>query len=345
MSYRQPRDRDLWARVRLLGRLLGNVLLAHAGDRVYASVEALRKDYLSLRVRESAARRQRLEALIRGLDAPTLTQVVRAFSTYFSLANIAEEAFLHRERLQHFRRQGAFRTGTFHGTFQGFRDSGLRAEDLQALFRRIEYLPVFTAHPTEAKRLTVMEALRRIFVLSEQLDHAELHPYERGALEGQLEAEIQVLWKTDEVRVSRPSVADELRNGLYYFRESLFHAVPALYRYIETAVRSTYGAAGSSVHVPTLIRFGSWIGGDRDGNPNVTPETTALAVLAYARTVHLDYVDRVARLSRQLSYSDRLCQPAPAFLDGLAGSSQSWRRCSTTPSTASSRGSPAIYRR
>jgi phosphoenolpyruvate carboxylase len=318
MTYRQPHDQHLRGRVRLLGRLLGNVVLAHAGEPVYAAVEALRKGYISLRLRENAGRRRRLEGLIRGLDADTLTQVIRAFSTYFSLANIAEEAFQQRERLQQFRRQGAFWTGTFHDTFAGFRERGLTADDLQALLARVEYLPVLTAHPTEAKRLTVMESLRRIFLLSEQLDRPELHPYEEDAIERQLEAEVQILWKTDEVRPRRPEVMDELRNALYYFRESLFHAVPLLYRYMEVALVSTYGAAGAAVRLPTLVRFGSWIGGDRDGNPNVTPEVTARAVLEHAQAVHEEYIRRVGSLSRRLSQSDRLCRPLPEFLEGLA---------------------------
>jgi phosphoenolpyruvate carboxylase len=318
MSYRQPHDQYLRNRVRLLGSLLGNVLLAHAGEPVFAAVEALRKGYLSLRVRDNPARRRRLQELIERLDAPMLTQVVRAFHAYFSLANIAEEAFQHRERLQQLRRQGTYWIGTFHDTFRGFRDNGVRAEDLQRLLDRVEYLPVFTAHPTEAKRLTVLEGMRRIFVLSEQLDQEDLHPFERAALEHRIEAEIQVLWKTDEVRLNRPTVLEELRNGLYYFRESLFHAVPVLYRIVEFAVHNTYGPAGSGLRVPTLLRFGSWIGGDRDGNPNVTPQTTALAVLEHARAAIEEYLQRVARLTRQLSHSDRLCRPAPAFLEGLA---------------------------
>jgi phosphoenolpyruvate carboxylase len=318
MSYRQPHDQYLRGRVRLLGRLLGNVLLAHAGEHIYAAVEALRKGHLSLRLRDNPARRQRLDELIRGLDAATLTQVIRAFATYFSLANIAEEAFQHRERLQQVRRHGRFWTGTFHDTLRGFRDAGMGAEELQALLDRAELVPVLTAHPTEAKRLTVLEALRRIFTLSEQLDQVDIHPLERATLEQRIEAEVQVLWKTDEVRPSRPTVIDELRNGLHYFRESLFEAVPLLYRYIETAVTNTYGPAGAGVRVPTLLRFGSWIGGDRDGNPNVTPETTALAVIEHSLTAHEEYLARVSRLCRQLSHSDRLCRPDPAFLEGLA---------------------------
>jgi len=318
MPYRQPHDQYLRTRIRLLGRLLGNVVLAHAGERVFAAVEALRKGYLSLRVRENPARRRRLRELIEGLDAATLTQVVRAFHAYFSLANVAEEAFLHRARLQQLRRQGTYWTGTFHDTFRGLRDSGVRAEDLQRLLDQVELMPVFTAHPTEAKRLTVLEGMRRIFVLIEQLDQEDLHPFERAALEQRIEAEIQVLWKTDEVRLNRPTVQEELRNGLYYFRESLFYAVPVLYRIVEFAAQNTFGAAGGALRVPTPLRFGSWIGGDRDGNPNVTPQVTALAVLEHARTATREYLRRVTQLSRQLSHSDRLCRPATEFLEGLA---------------------------
>jgi len=316
MAYIQSHDKQLRARVKLLGGLLGNVLLAQAGERVYAAVEALRKGYLSLRQRENATRRRRLEQLISKLDPDTLSQVVRAFSAYFSLVNIAEEEFQHHQRRRQAMKGGeAFWMGTFHDTFKAFRDEGMSTAELQSLLAQSEFIPVFTAHPTEAKRRTILEALRRIFLTTRELDTRHMDEYEHNELQRRLEAQIQILWKTDEVRSRRPQVVDEVRNGLYYFRESLFKAVPVLYRYMEKAISNTYGTGG--VQVPSLLRFGSWIGGDRDGNPNVRPQTTLAAVCLQSRSVQIEYLGRVRELSRQYSFSIRLCQPPPEFLEAL----------------------------
>jgi len=317
MSYTQPNDKQLRSRVKLLGSLLGNVLLSQGGKRVYAAVETLRKGYISLHRRENPAQRRRLERLIGRLDPDTLTQVIRAFSTYFSLVNIAEEAFQHRQRRRQVRRREPLWTGSFDHTFRTFRDEGISAEDLQRLLDSAEYIPVFTAHPTQARRRSIMEARRRIFVTTERLDDVRLDPYERSEVRRQLEAQIQVQWKTDEVRTRRPRVADEVRYGLYYFRESLFQAVPVVYRYIEKAIANAYGPAGTSIRVPSLLRVGSWIGGDRDGNPYVKPQTTVVAACLQSVAVHEEYLGRVRQLSRLLSYSDALCEPSTAFRKSL----------------------------
>jgi phosphoenolpyruvate carboxylase len=317
MTYFQPNDAQLRTRVKLLGRLLGNVLVAQAGERVYATVEALRKGYISLRQHEDRARRRRLERLIANLDPGTLTRVIRAFNAYFSLVNIAEEEFQHRQRRRQVGKGGPLWVGSFDHTLRGFRGQGMSAEDLQAMLNRIQYTPVFTAHPTEARRRTVMEGLRRIFLATERLNDRTLDRYARAELQHHLEAVIQILWKTDEVRARRPDVTDEVRNGLYYFRESLFEAVPLLYRYVEKAIINAYGPAGASVRVPSFLCFGSWIGGDRDGNPFVTPQTTLLAVCLQSEAVQEEYLARVRTLSRTLSQSDTFCEPSQAFAESL----------------------------
>ncbi|MBT8117995.1 MAG: phosphoenolpyruvate carboxylase, partial [Gammaproteobacteria bacterium] len=192
---------------------------------------------------------------------------------------------------------------------------------MQTLLDQALYLPVFTAHPTEAKRRTVMYALRRIFLISEKLDDTRLGMEERNEIRAELKQQIQVLWKTDEVRAYKPAVEDEIRNGLYFFRESLFDAVPKTYRYLEKSVRSVYGTRGFApqVRVPGgLIRFGSWIGGDRDGNPYVRPETTELALRLHMREVVAMYLDKVVALGRRLTHSSHLCKFTQEFTDSLA---------------------------
>ncbi|TPW10765.1 MAG: phosphoenolpyruvate carboxylase, partial [Halothiobacillaceae bacterium] len=140
---------------------------------------------------------------------------------------------------------------------------------------------------------------------------------ERDDVTQKLQEEIQVLWKTDEVRIHRPQVRDEIRNGIFYYQDSLFQAVPTTYRYLENAIDRVYGTE-HAIKVPSLLRFGSWIGGDRDGNPNVTPETTEFALRLQARAVVLEYICRVTKLHMVLTHSVLLCKPSVALLDNIA---------------------------
>jgi phosphoenolpyruvate carboxylase len=311
-------DKKLRARVKLFGNLLGNILRAQAGERVFYAVEALRKGYIDLSKGENQQKRQQLDQLINKLDPETLTQVVRAFSIYFSLVNIAEEAYQHQQRRRQCRSSGPAWPGSFSATLYEFKHSNnINAEQLQTIFDHLAYYPVITAHPTEAKRRMVKEALRRIFVTSEQLDDTRLSKIEREEITKQLESEIQILWKTDEVRIRRPRVEDEIRTGIGYFQDCLFDSVPATYRSMEKAAAKIYHEGGGKVTVPSFLRFGSWIGGDRDGNPNVTPETTAFALRLQARAVLLEYLNRIANLTRTLTLSRSLCQPTAEFINAL----------------------------
>jgi len=311
-------DKKLRSRVKLFGNLLGNILRAQAGSQVFAAVETLRKGYISLRSIDDLRKRQQLNLLINRLDPQTLTQVVRAFSIYFSLVNIAEEAFQHqyRRRLCRFS-DGPAWPGSFNDTLSEFKQQNISSEELQTILDRTVYYPVITAHPTEAKRRMLKEALRRIFVSSEHLDDSRLSKQERAELIEQLEAEIQILWKTDEVRVRRPRVEDEIRTGIGYFQDCLFDAVPQTYRNLEKAVAKAYGG-NPAVTVPSFLRFGSWIGGDRDGNPNVTPDTTIFALRLQGRSVLLEYLNRIGSLTRVLTLSGSLCQPTAAFSEALS---------------------------
>ncbi|HEB58490.1 MAG TPA: phosphoenolpyruvate carboxylase [Gammaproteobacteria bacterium] len=309
-------DKQLRSRVKLFGNILGRILREHAGERVFAAVETLRKGHISLRKQDDPKKRRRLDKLVESLDPTTLSHVVRAFSIYFSLVNIAEEAFQHRQRRREVRKSGKLWTGSFDATLREFHEQGIDAVQLQTLLNKVRYIPVMTAHPTEAKRRTVMEAQRRIFVVSEKLNDPGLGRIEREDLRTELERHIQILYKTNEVRVQRPNVLAEVKNGLYYFRECLFEAVPQTYRYMEKAVRRVYGEA-SGITVPSTIHFGSWMGGDRDGNPNVKPETTRTTLRMQSREVILEYIRRVDALRHCLSHSSRLCTPTTAFNDSL----------------------------
>ena len=316
----QPRDRELRSRVRLLGDLLGEILLEQAGAGLLNAVETLRKGYIRLRKQENPALRTRLSRLIEGLQPNELTYVIRAFNIYFSLVNIAEESFGHKQRRRLARQQGPLWFGSFSHTLQEFHDQGVEPYQLQILLNQALYLPVFTAHPTEAIRRTVMLALRRLFLTGEKLNDMRLTREERADIIQDLKQQIQVLWKTDEVRLHKPTVEDEIRNGLYYFRASLFDAVPQTYRYLEKAIKRVYSSADGTPNVTVpggLLRFGSWIGGDRDGNPYVTPATTVTALRLHMREVLVAYLRRVERLGNRLTHSERLCNFSPTLLESI----------------------------
>ncbi len=309
-------DEQLRAKVKLLGNLLGNVLLADAGPKVYDAVEKLRVGFIELHKEDNSQKRKRLMALIESLDEETLTQVVRAFSTYFSLVNVAEEASQLQLRRRKMRKGGELWIGSFDSTIRTFIDMGMSAERLQTLLDRLAYIPVITAHPTEAKRRSILYALRRIFLTNEKLHDTRLGKAQRQQVINELETQIHILWRTDEVRETRPQVRDEIKNGLYYFKESLFNAVPVVYRNLEEKIRDHYPNA--QITVPSFLKFGSWIGGDRDGNPNVTPKITELALRLQSRTSLQEYIKRLNNTFQHLTHSDQLCTPSREFSESLS---------------------------
>ncbi len=308
-------DKQLRAKVKLFGHLLGNVLLADAGAKVYDAVEKLRTGFIELHKEDDSQKRSRLMALIESLDEETLTQVVRAFSTYFSLVNVAEEASQLQLRRRQMRKGGELWVGSFDSALRDFIDMGMSAERLQTLLDRLAYIPVITAHPTEAKRRSIMYALRRIFLTNEKLGDTRLGKAQRQTVIDELETQIHILWRTNEVRESRPQVRDEIKNGIYYFKESLFDAVPVVYRNLEDKIRDHYPT--SQITVPSFLKFGSWIGGDRDGNPNVKPETTELALRLQSRTTLQEYIKRLNDVFKHLTHSDQFCTPSREFTESL----------------------------
>ncbi|SEQ32860.1 phosphoenolpyruvate carboxylase [Ectothiorhodospira magna] len=315
-----PRDRELRARVKLFGNLLGNIIRRLEGDAVLQAVETLRKGFVALRKKDNPDKRERLMRYIDALDPKTLETIIRAFSIYFSLVNLAEEEYLHRERRRQVAEGGPLWLGSFDHTIRVFQAQGIPPETLASLLSHLEYMPVFTAHPTEARRRTVMEAQRRIFLAAERLDMPRLGREEREELTRQLEMQIQILWRTNEVRMKKPQVQDEIKYGLFYYVESLFAAVPHTYRLLEKAIRRSYGSdehGNPAIPVPGFLRFGSWIGGDRDGNPYVTPAITEMACRLAMEQVLSEYLRRVHTLRFVLTHSLLMCRPTEAFMESL----------------------------
>ena len=308
-------DAQLRSTVKLLGKLLGNIIRTHAGSDVYIAVEKLRRGFIRLHKNHDQGKHDQLIKYIENLKDDTLTNVIRSFSKYFALVNVAEEAYLYIHRMDRLKRGFESWEGSFDQTLREFKDSEIDITKLQKMMDTLHYSPVFTAHPTEAKRRSKLEAMRRIFNTLLDLQFYKGSSIARDEIIDKLQAQILILWRTDEVRLKKPTVIDEVENGLYYFRTSLFKAVPEVYKDLEKAIKRVYHS--DAIKIPSFIKFGSWIGGDRDGNPFVTPEITREAICMHAETALHEYVRRAQNLSTLLTHSIQLTSPSEEFMISL----------------------------
>jgi phosphoenolpyruvate carboxylase len=276
--------------VRSLGMLLGEVLREQAGEELFAQVEELRQLTISRREAEgqipgqgatvaAADHAAHAMALVHQLPVDRALLLTRAFGFYFELINLAETNHRKRRRLA-LQLSGAAgkQRGSLAGTLHAMARVGISAEEALEWLRKVLVVPVFTAHPTEVARRSVMFKRRRIGELLEQLDRIPLPEEDLARLEEEVLAEITSLWQTDEVRSRRPTVYDEIKMGLDYYDVSIFATLPSFYREIAAALNAAYGLSLETHELPKVLSFGSWIGGDRDGNPFVTPEVTRNAI-------------------------------------------------------------------
>jgi phosphoenolpyruvate carboxylase len=298
-----PRDR-LSEQVHLLGDLLGETIVEQEGRPLFDLVEEVRGLAKAHRAGDEGAG----ERLLRRVEALPLAEsrgVVKAFATYFKLVNAAEE----QERVRVLRRRereahaaGSSATETIGAAVVELRESGVTAEEMQSLLDRLLIMPVFTAHPTEAKRRTILTKLARIADVLRRLDLGSPSPEEERAAHEVLREELVSLWQTEETRAYKPDVMDEVRNGLYYFETTLHDLAPEIVASLERAVAAHY----PGLRVPlTFLRFGSWIGGDRDGNPFVSAAVTEEALRAH-HDLALRLLRRgIERLHGHLSTTER----------------------------------------
>src|SRR5581483_6276623 len=267
----EPLRRD----VRSLGHLLGNVIKEQEGEALFQKVETLRK--LSITHRADNSSFDPAYQIVRNLSVDDAATLTKAFAIYFELTNIAETN--HRKR----RRRAAElfpeappQPGTFKGTLLRIQKAGMSLEQTMSALGQILVMPVFTAHPTEVARRTVLWKRKQISGLLESLDLLPLADAKAAEIQEQLSAAITELWQTEEVRRKPPSVFDEIHMGLDYSR-ILLETVPGLYGVMSRAIAETWHVPVETHYLPRLLQFGSWIGGDRDGNPHVTPECTEMA--------------------------------------------------------------------
>lgn len=246
-----------------------------------------------------------LEELIAGLSTEGLGTLARSLTRWFQLLNLAEDNDrIRRVRSKELAAAPAARSGSLREVVEQIAADGLSAEDVRGLLARAEVHLVMTAHPTEARRRTTLDKLARIFGILRSLDERRpTHDDEAIAAES-LSSAVQELWGSDEIRAVTPTVGDEVQTGLAYLRTTLAEVLPGIYRELETAVAETYPDA--EIAVPPLLRFGSWMGGDRDGNPFVTPEVTEQTLTAM-RAACLKFLrERMIELSATVSLSSRL---------------------------------------
>ena len=267
-------------------------------------------------------RRPEVEAIFRGAAAlpddnrELLVGTLQAHGIWFQLLHIAEENLAMQTRRRIEREGGPDQIpGTFAHALAAAAAAGVAPEDVQAVLDGLDVRPVITAHPTEAKRVTVLEIHRRIYRKLIDLESPRWTPRERDALIGEVRNEIDLLWLTGELRIEKPTVEQEAAWGLHFFREALFDRVPELLASLEWALARHYPE--TPLTVPSCFRFGCWIGGDRDGNPFVTADVTR-RVLAEYRKASLDrYRGRLLGLLQTLSISENSVTVPPAFRTAL----------------------------
>jgi phosphoenolpyruvate carboxylase len=334
--------RDPLAReVRLLGALLGQVLAEQEGAPALELVERVRERTIALRRGGDPAVRAALDGELATLGTREIAVLARAFSTYFQLVNLAEE----KERVRQLRRRAraagrAPLDDSFGEAVVRLRRAGLSREAIAGRMARLRISPVLTAHPTEARRRTVLVALRRVYGLLDRLDDPRLTPGDDAEVRRRLREEITLLWRTADLRHARPTPLDEVRSAMVFFDATLFTATPDLYRAADGALDavedpadgpgrdSSSGTRFAADHgrtatrppaVPAFLAWGSWIGGDRDGHPYVTAETTTEAFRIQADHLLHGYEAVATRLMATLAARPRPGVPlAPALVRRLA---------------------------
>jgi phosphoenolpyruvate carboxylase len=313
--------------VRSLGMLLGEVLREQAGDALFGQVEDLRLNAIRRREEEAEGdpgaaekRMRRAAESIESLSVDTLYRLSRAFAFYFELTNLAETNHRKRRRTAaQISGAAAAQRGSLRGTLRAMRAAGIPVEEALGQLAKIAITPVFTAHPTEVARRAILFKRRRMGEILESLDRIPLADEQLTRMQNELVAEITSLWQTDEVRSRKPTVGDEIKMGLDYYDVSIFSTLPALYVEVAAAFQSEYGVTLDVEDMPLLLNFGSWIGGDRDGNPFVTPSVTFEAIREARMRLLRRYAVEIERLIGLLTTSTQQVAVSPGLAERLAG--------------------------
>ncbi|MFN7547550.1 MAG: phosphoenolpyruvate carboxylase, partial [Pseudomonadota bacterium] len=286
--------------IRLLGRILGDVIREQEGAEAFELIERIRKLSVAYRLKADASAGRVLDRLLKNLSADQTVTVIRAFSYFSHLANIAEDRHHLRRRAEH-RRAGHLQEGSLALALERLHRAGHRAAEVAETLAHAYISPVLTAHPTEVQRKSILDAERAIAALLAPRDTLAADALTDN--EALLRARVTQLWQTRMLRTARLTVADEIENALSYYQATFLREIPRLYRDLERAL------AGHAM--APFLRMGHWIGGDRDGNPNVTAATLRHALARQAEVALRHYLTEVHELGAELSISGTLAPVTP----------------------------------
>ena len=295
----------------LLGDILGEIIRQSDGDEGFELEEQARRLAKAFRGGDDSAG-EALDTLVTGASVSEAQLLIRSFTKYFQLVNLAED----NDRVRLIRRaeEAAYpgpRPGSIREAIQTLADRGTTSAELQELLDRAEVCLVLTAHPTEARRRTTVEKLARVFAMIRDLDERRLGRRDGEIVRARLATTVEELWVSDEIRAVSPTVLDEVHAGLVYFQSTIVHTIPRIYRDLEDAIAVAYPDA--EIRVPAFLSFGSWIGGDRDGNPLVTPDVTAETLQVMRETAVRLLEREVQTLAERVALSSRVAGAAPAL--------------------------------
>ena len=310
------KDQPLKEDIRFLGRLLGDVLREQEGGAAFETVETIRQTAVRFRRDGDRQAEQELDRLLKALSREQTNSVVRAFSYFSHLANIAEDQHHNRRRRVHALAGSPPQPGSMMRALLSVADEGVSGETLRRFFDKALIVPVLTAHPTEVQRKSILDAQREIARLLAERD-TPLTTRERERNTTTLRAHVTKLWQTRMLRTTRLMVADEIENALSYYQTTFLREIPALYRELEEDVASVFprrGARGEPTPLAPFFQMGSWIGGDRDGNPFVTAETLRDAAQKQASVILAWYLEEIHALGAELSMSTSQVDVSAALL-------------------------------
>ena len=296
----ETKDQPLRDDVRILGTLVGDLLRDQGGSDLFELVENAR--LRSIRRREDNEQPgEGLAELVRNLDLSIAMEVIRAFSTYFQMVNIAEKVHRIRRRREYLQEYGQYQPGGLEETLVKLKAAGLDLDALKSLLSGLRIEPVFTAHPTEPTRRTILRKEQNIVRHLIDMLNPMMTSQETYVCLQNIRLEMTTGWQTDEHPSEKMTVADELEHVLFFMTDVLYKAMPPFYEDIENAISRVYGAEGKNVSVPPIVRFASWVGADMDGNPTVNAKTIR-STMARQRSLILDlYYRECASISAKLS--------------------------------------------
>ncbi len=299
------KDRPLKDDIRLLGRMLGDTVRNQEGHEIFDIVEAIRQTSIRFHRDNDAPARKELENILNGLTPAQTIQIVRAFSHFSHLANIAEDQHHIRRTRAHAIAGSAPRVGSLSYALDHARDMGIGVAKLRQFFNSAYVSPVLTAHPTEVRRKSTLNRELEVANLLERRDRIVQTPEEQEALDERLRRAVLTLWQTNLLRETKLTVRDEVENGLSYYDYTFLREVPRLHAMLEDRLRALE-TSNDDAPLKSFLTMGSWIGGDRDGNPFVTADVLKTTLNMHATRIFQFYLDELIELSRELPLSDNI---------------------------------------